>query len=117
MPRNNLITETDQNIDLTAEQIEQALKDTKSHFKPTEKRKEPPDKPSPVWIRANRPKTDGLLLIYVFRSGRDQVIEQHDDTYVGYAISFPGSNTAKPIKYKVDEVYLAKYFENEGVTE
>ena len=64
MPRNNLITETDQNIDLTEEQKKAALNDTIQHFKPTEKRKVPPDKPSPIWIRAHRPKTNGLLLVY-----------------------------------------------------
>lgn len=117
MPRNNLITETDQNIDLTEEQKKAALNDTIQHFKPTEKRKVPPDKPSPIWIRAHRPKTNGLLLVYIFRSGRDEIKEQHEDTYVGYGISFPGSNTAKPIEYKVDEVYLAKYFEDEGESE
>ena len=51
-------------------------------------------------------------MIYVFRSGESQQ-NKYDDIYVGYAISFPDSSTARPIEYKVDEVYLRNDFDED----
>ena len=51
-------------------------------------------------------------MIYLFKSGKvvDNTKCEYDDTYLGYAISFPESDTARPVKYKVDEVYLRNDF-------
>ena len=105
LPNNNLITEIDQSIDLTEEELQKALECTIANFKPTSKRKDIPKKPSPVWIRKSRDKRRALLLIYVFRSGENEN-SPYDEKYVGYAISFPASDTAQEIDYKVGEVYL-----------
>lgn len=102
---NNLITESDQDVDLTIEERKKALDETISHWKPTGRSNEEPKEPSPVWIRRCRDKAKALLMIYVFRSGENPQ-KKYDDIYVGYAISFPDSKTARPIEYKVDEVYL-----------
>ena len=103
--RNNLITESDQGVDLTDEEMEKAKRETLSHWKPSNRSSIPPKEASPVWIRNCRDKKKALLMIYLFQSGSSQC-EPNADIYLGYAISFPGSNTARPVEYKVDEVYL-----------
>ncbi len=104
--RNNLITETDQDVDLTAAEKATALLKTRENWTPNGRSVLPPTEASPVWIRKCRKKQNGLLLIYVFKSGNGETRCAYDDVYLGYAISFPDSNTAKPVEYKVDEVYL-----------
>ena len=42
-----------------------------------------------------------------------KLMNKYDDIYVGYAISFPDSSTARPIEYKVDEVYLRNDFDED----
>ena len=112
--RNNLITESDQEVDLTEDEIKLALKKTLENWKPDGRSKTPPKEPSPKQIRNVRDNTKGLLLIYIFQSG---AIENeripYDEKYLGYAISFPGSKSAKAIKYRVDEVYLRNDFDEE----
>ena len=113
--RNNLITETDQDVDLTEGQKARALKETLAHWRPNARSAVPPKEASPVWIRKCRDKTNALLMIYLFRSGKtlNNVRKAYDDIYLGYAISFPDSETARPVEYKVDEVYLRNDFDEE----
>lgn len=113
--RNNLITESDQEVDLNDEERECALKETIAHWKPSGRSSATPTEPSPVWIRKCRKKQNGLLLIYVFKSGKSEKMIRipYEDIYLGYAISFPDSRTAKPVEYKVDEVYLRNDFDEE----
>lgn len=102
---NNLITESDQEIVLNSQEYEMAMKRTIDNWKANEKNNNQPKNPSPVWIRKCQDKKKGLLLIYVFQSGvKDK--ETYKNIYVGYAIGFPYSDTARSIEYKVDEVYL-----------
>ena len=110
---NNLITESDQDVDLTPEEKDNALRQTQEHWVPNGRSKEMPTDPSPVWIRRNRKKTNGLLMIYIFQSGTisDGIKKTYNNIYLGYAISFPDSETATPIEYKVDEVYLKNDFD------
>lgn len=103
--RNNLITESDQDVDLTEEQKRKALRITQLNWKPDGRSSTMPKEPSPKYIRQCREKTKGLLLIYTFESGPSED-QPYNDKYLGYAISFPDSDTAKPVEYKVDEVYL-----------
>lgn len=108
--RNNLITESDQDVDLTQKQKDEALRITIDKWTPDLRSQNPPKDPSPKYIRLCREKTNGLLLIYTFESGLlDENGEKklvYPDKYLGYAISFPASDTAKPVEYKVDEVFL-----------
>ena len=106
--RNNLITESDQSIDLSKSQKERALALTLKNWRPSKKSSIPPVKPSPKDIRRVRNKKNALLMIYVFRSGiiENECRKAYEDKYVGYAISFPNSDTAKAVEYRVDEVYL-----------
>lgn len=111
--QNNLITENDQDVDLTKGEKERALRETISHWQPKGRSVVCPKEASPVWIRRCRDKRKGLLLIYLFKSGDADTRSAYDDVYLGYAISFPGSDTARPVEYKVDEVYLRNDFDEE----
>ena len=113
--RNNLITESDQDLDLSEDQKALALQKTIDNWKPNGRSKDIPTEASPVWIRKCRDKENGLLLIYPFRSGSSDKNRQipYDEVYIGYAISFPDSDTARPVEYKVDEVYLRNVFDEE----
>ena len=108
--RNNLITESDQDVDLTEDEKKRALQLTQDHWKPDRRSPTLPKDASPVYIRKCRKKTDGLLLIYTFESGipddNGKSKQKYQDKYLGYAISFPDSDTAKPVEYKVDEVFI-----------
>ena len=112
---NNLITESDQSVDLTVSEKEKALSKTIENWKPSGRSKAVPTEPSPVWVRRCRDKKRALLMIYVFRSGIIDNNERvpYDDKYLGYAISFPESETAKLVEYKVDEVYLRNDIDDE----
>lgn len=113
--RNNLITENDQDVDLNDREKEEALRLTQLYWRPVGRSQTKPTEPSPIYIRKCREKTNGLLLIYTFESG--ELYENgkrkttYNDQYLGYAISFPDSDTAKPVEYKVDEVYLRNGFD------
>jgi hypothetical protein len=113
--RNNLITESDQDVDLNAEEKAKALTNTQLHWKPNGKSSTLPTEPSPVWIRKCRKKENGLLLIYLFKSGtiENNVRSAYNNVYLGYALSFPDSETASPVEYKIDEVYVRNNFDEE----
>ena len=63
--------------------------------------------PSPDAIRHARPKERGLLLIYL-PTGKEETGKSYggkDHEIVGWAISFPDSQTAQPIEYLANSVY------------
>ena len=108
--RNNLRTESDEEVDLSNDEKAEALKKTIANWTPDGRSPTQPKEASPKYIRQCRKKTNALLLIYTFESGKldsdGKIIERYDNKYLGYAISFPDSDTAKPVEYKVDEVFL-----------
>lgn len=107
LPRRNLITPEHQALDLSKEQYAAALKDTIANWAERKSKKPRPKEPSQVFVRQHRNKQNALLLIYVFRSGKDIKADVYPEIYVGYAISFPASKQAKDVEYSVDEVYRA----------
>lgn len=113
--RNNLITETDQDVDLTDDEKKLALKLTRENWKPSARSSIPPTETSPKQVRNARNKKKGLLLIYIFQSGTldGGNRKPYNGKYLGYAISFPGSDTARPVEYRVDEVYLRNDLDEE----
>lgn len=113
--RNNLITESDQAVDLTEEEKRIAFQKTIEAWKPTRRSSTPPTEASPKQIRCARNKRKALLMIYVFQSGVIENNERkpYDSKYLGYAISFPGSDTAHEVEYRVDEVFLRNDFDEE----
>lgn len=110
--RNNLITETDQDVDLTDDEKRIAMQLTIDNWKPIGRSQNPPTKMSPKQVRNARSAKKGLLLIYIFQSG-EIVGQPYSNKYLGYAISFPGSKNIRPVEYRVDEVYLRNDFDEE----
>lgn len=112
---NNLISEFDQDVDLTDEEKKLALKLTLNNWKPSGRSPSLPTKASPKQVRNARNKNKALLLIYVFKSGIEEggVRKPYEGKYLGYAISFPRSDTARPVKYVVDEVFLRNDLDEE----
>lgn len=113
--RNNLITESDQNVDLNEEERKRAFQLTLHNWKPTGRSLNPPTEISPKQVRNARNKKKALLMIYVFQSGvvEDNCRKPYESKYLGYAISFPGSDTARPVEYRVDEVFLRNDLDEE----
>lgn len=113
--RNNLVTESDQDVDLTDEEKKRAYEMTLANWKPSGRSSSQPTETSPKQVRNARSKKKALLLIYVFQSGTSEgnVRSPYDDRYLGYAISFPGSDTARPVEYRVDEVFLRNDLDEE----
>ena len=57
-------------------------------------------------IRVARDKSQALLILYPL-ANKDWTgpLEETENCYIGFAISFPGNKSDKPIKYRVNQVY------------
>ncbi|MFD4710541.1 Z1 domain-containing protein [Streptomyces sp. NPDC058430] len=66
-----------------------------------------PQRPSGRAIRSHRDPSEGLLLVYPV-DPVDQVkdVQPEGVPMVGYALSLPKSDTARPMRYRVNEIYL-----------
>ncbi len=98
-----LISPFDERLDLTEAELERAREYDRKNGRSKA------GSPSGLGIRyEGRPKERGLLLIYL-PHGEDTVsglvYGGQEDPVVGFAISFPGSETAEPIEYLVNTVY------------
>ena len=106
MKQDALLTGGYEDVDLSSEEYDAAITQTKEDYA-LKKRKTKPERPYPDAIRSNKSPTKGLLIIQVFKSGADEK-HPYSDYYLGYAISFPKSASAKEITYKVDETYVER---------
>jgi hypothetical protein len=92
-----LVSPSDESWDLTESQYQQALNitDVKRSTRPGGEE-----------IRVARDKSKALLILYPLEiqdwTGPDEATEA---CYIGFAISFPGNKSDKPIKYRVNQVY------------
>ena len=107
---------------LTEEQRKIALSRTLTRWQARNERRpddKPPTRPGREDLRAEsvRPKTHGLLLIYpldptypkIKECGRERlVLDEGVKPVIGLALSFPESNTARPISYVVNNVYTQR---------
>jgi Z1 domain len=103
-----LVSPRDEAIDLDKSEYESALLRTQDHWAENRgkyRRKEPPDLPSGAWIRHIRPPERGLLLVYPLETlGCDPA------PLMGFAVSFPSSETAVAVEYVVNNVYWEQEF-------
>ncbi|MGP0628560.1 Z1 domain-containing protein [Nitrospina sp. 32_T5] len=113
----NIISPSDQFIDLDEGQRERAFLETVQAWERGEKRgKKKPELPSGPFIRAARPPENGLLLIYPLdpgkcRVGGNMVTEL---PVTGFAISFPKGVRDEVIEYQVNTQYWReRYGEDE----
>jgi hypothetical protein len=63
--------------------------------------KEAPTEPAGVACRKVRAKERGVLLLYPLDPARGPAEKTEGAPYVGFALSFPGSDRAKPVDYQV----------------
>lgn len=106
-----LLSPTDEYVDFTKEQRDEALEQTRRAWKPgngPRARQEPPDRPSGNAAREVRDCHNGLLLLYPLVLVDKELNIRFETT--GLAISFPGSNTAHTIEYIVNNVFWDQEF-------
>ncbi len=104
-----LVSPIDEAIDLSPEQRGNALQQTIEAWRANPGRyKSQPSQASGQFLRHERDKSRGLLLIYPF----DPVLDVPDPEipFVGLAVSFPYSENAVPVEYTVNNVYWQQEF-------
>lgn len=101
-----LVSPLDEGLDLDPNEYNTAMAKTIEFWtesKRKNKSETPPEQPSGRGIRFARPKKRGMLIIYPLdpkEAGLDPSLP-----VIGFAISFPNSNTAKEISYTVNNVF------------
>ena len=109
-----LVSPHDEGLDLSDLERDHALHLTIDRFTSglsRSRRTEPPVEPDGLAIRMSRPSQRGLLLIYPIRIGLAKPPTAPPDepsryrTVLGFAISFPHSDTAQSISYRVNPTY------------
>jgi hypothetical protein len=95
-----LVSRTDEHLDLSVEEMEKANQfyESNENIKTLE-----------IAVRHIRPEKRGLLLIYIIQGEDKTTNEKYGTTgkeVVGFAISFPTSENAIPIKYVVNTVWM-----------
>ncbi|KKG13676.1 Z1 domain-containing protein [Methanosarcina mazei] len=102
MANGRLISPADELIDLSEDQIERARQEM---YEKTGKR---PDVPSGRYIRNIRSSKTGLLIIYPLDNSHE--FADTVKPVVGLAFSFPGSENARTVDYKVNNIYWEQEF-------
>ncbi|MHB8160259.1 MAG: Z1 domain-containing protein [Thermoleophilia bacterium] len=100
-----LISPSDELIDLTDEELAQARAFDRLHSKKIIGENEIP---KGATIRNQRPITRGLILIYIcVNEAEDHMAYglRNGEEVVGFATSFPASESAEPVEYVVNPVY------------
>lgn len=103
-----LVSPRDEALDLTPTEHAAALARTQEHWAANRekyRRQEPPDIPSGGWIRQVRPSGRGLLLVYPL-----DTLVAHEKPLMGFAVSFPASQTAIAVEYVVNNIYWEQEF-------
>ena len=99
-----VLSPTDEGLDLTEEELKEAKQLTQAAWKPDpgrSDRKTPPDIPSGTFIREVREPKKGLLLIYPLDTAKTGT----DKPLIGFAFSFPDSDKAERVTYRVTNLY------------
>ena len=105
-----LLSPADELVDLTPEQRKRALHQTLKAWEEGGEEREKPQRPSGPAIRAERPATKGLLLLYALDGDGDPEkvsADAKDNPVLGFVISFPTGDvgTASKVRYVVNNVY------------
>jgi hypothetical protein len=104
-----LVSPRDEALDFSQDEQRQLLAETLGEWELNGGEKDPPKAPSPQIVRKSRPATRGLLLIYPL----DPSTIAGTTPVIGWALSFPKSENAKPMSYTVNNVYWQQEFELE----
>jgi hypothetical protein len=102
-----LLNPRDETIDLDLPRYERAWQRTIQDWRidpGRSRRKDQPDTPSGPCIREQRSATDGLLLLYPLSPEEAKV--DSILPLIGFGLSFPASQNARQVTYRVNNVYL-----------
>jgi len=107
-----LVSPRDEAVDMDAEAYARALEQTVEtwHADPARsENRDPPDSPAGWAVRHQRPKANGLLLIYPVDPAPDMTQEGADGPpLMGMAMSFPGNPDARKVRYIVNNIYYSQ---------
>lgn len=108
MKKGRLISPSDEYLDLSEEQIKEALKLMENDPDRIARSLKTPNEPSGPYLRTVRPAQKGLLLIYPLDPEEPKVAKP----IIGLAFSIPKSDNVIPIQYKVNNIYWEQEFAN-----
>jgi 3-dehydroquinate dehydratase len=116
LSKQHLISPDDELLDLSTPQRQRALEVTEALWRASSKKSkgdEAPKKPNGKGARAARPPESGLLLIYELLPDPKDRREDKTLPVTAFAISFPASENAKTVDYRVNNVYWNEEFGGE----
>ena len=111
-----LVNPKDEAIDLDAAAYARALDLTKKSFRDNPgRRKNEPEVPSGPFIRHVRPKERGVLILYPLDPRKEFTggVLEADVSPIGWAVSFPDSEKAAKISYRVNNIFWAQEYGGE----
>jgi hypothetical protein len=101
-----LVSPAHEALGLPPEDVKAAFAETEEDFRQLG-RETGPKRASGENLRKHRDPAEGLLLVYPIDPAISKVeVETPDVPFVGYAVSFPRSPTAKKVQYRVNQVFL-----------
>lgn len=106
-----LMSPRDEAIDLDEEAWLRALNETRDAFRADPGRNEgrdEPEMPNGPAIRKVRPKENGVLFLYAIDpalAGLDAGLPVNAPPVIGFAVSFPASDTGVRVNYRVNNIY------------
>jgi hypothetical protein len=113
-----LLAPRDEGIDIDGANYQDALDETTLEWRsrPNEQRRgdTEPTTPSGPALRARRPATRGLLLLYpLSRIGDAGPLVEGEFPVIGFGISFPASRRAETVTYRVNNVFWQQEYGGE----
>ncbi|MGE3293545.1 MAG: Z1 domain-containing protein, partial [Geminicoccaceae bacterium] len=115
-----LMSPRDEAIDLDEAAWRAALAETRNAFHADPGRnggREEPDAPNGPAIRKVRPRKRGVLFLYAIDpalAGSDAGLPADAPPVIGFAVSFPASDTAVRVRYRVNNIYWEQEYGSAG---
>ena len=113
LKKSHILSPSDQYLDFTQEERELALRETTRRYEAGDIRGKAPTEPNGRVVREVRPPSRGLLIIYPLDP--EVLGEGAGGTPImGFAISFPRSEHAREVEYRVNKVHLDREYDEDG---
>ncbi len=103
-----LVDPTHEFADLDSGQMKIALEQTVNYWSKSKRKNKsetPPKSPGGIAVRDARPKTNGHLILYPLLDQSELETGIEATPFIGFAISFPSSETAEEISYIVTNLF------------
>jgi hypothetical protein len=116
LSKQHLISPDDEVVDLSEDQRKNALLVTRQLWEVSSKKNktdDPPTRANGKGARASRSPSNGLFLVYQLYASPNDHREDSSVPVTAFAISFPASENAKTVDYRVNNVYWDEEFGGE----